>query len=303
MGVIGDSGGKDIGRLLVRAAERQHGVVAWWQLAARGVPRWTVDRELARGHLLPLRRGVFAVGHRVLTYRGRWMAAVLACGSEAVLSHHAAAALHQLRPRPQGAVDVTAPTIRSHPDIRAHVSAVPPEQRTRIDRIPATSLERTLLDYAEQATPRQLAAALEAAERRNLLDLRKLHRVIADSFGRRGLRPLRAALAEFDGDPAWTQSELEEAFLELLRATELPCPRTNVIIEGELVDCAWPEHRLIVEIDSYTYHRTRRSFEADRERDAKLQRRGWRVLRITDRRLHADPAGVIADIRAMLANQ
>jgi very-short-patch-repair endonuclease len=69
------------------------------------------------------------------------------------------------------------------------------------------------------------------------------------------------------------------------------------------VDCAWPEHRLIVEIDSYTYHRTRRSFEADRERDAKLQRRGWRVLRITDRRLHADPAGVIADIREMLANQ
>jgi very-short-patch-repair endonuclease len=284
-------------------ADRQEGMVAIWQLIPLGYTRQSVSRRVGWSEFVRVHTGVFFVGHGPITFRGHCMAAALACGADALVSHHAAAALWDLRPMPQAVIDVTAPTRRTHPGIRSHVSSVPAQQRTHIGAIPITTLERTCLDYAEQATPRQLVAALEAAERRQLLDLRRLHRVIDDSFGRRGLRPLRAALAEIDGDPGWTQSELEDRFRELLRATDLPRPRTNVIIEGELVDCAWPEHRLIVEIDSYRFHRTRRSFESDRERDAKLQKRGWRILRITDRRLLADPAGVIADIREMLANQ
>jgi very-short-patch-repair endonuclease len=298
--VVGDSGGQETERLLVRLAERQYGVVAWWQLAPRGVPRWVVDRELARGHLLPLHRGVFAVGHRVLTYRGRWMAATLACGADAVLSHHAAAALHDLRPVPQGAIDVTAPTRRRRAGIRTHESPVPAGQRTEIDRIPVTSLERTLLDYAEQATPRQLRNALDAAERRNVLDLRRLSRLIADSHGRRGLKPLTRAIAQLTDDPAWTQSPAEDLFLELIRHSGLPLPRSNVLIHNELVDFVWPEHKLIVEIDGFAFHKSHEAFENDRKRDRELQKRGWRVLRITYRSLHHDPAGVIEDIREML---
>ncbi|HEY2319071.1 MAG TPA: DUF559 domain-containing protein [Solirubrobacteraceae bacterium] len=281
-------------------AERQYGVVARRQLQERGMARWTVDKALARGYLLPLHRGVFAVGHRVLTYRGRWMAAVLACGPEAVISHHAAAALHDLRPLPQGAIDVTAPTHRRHEGIRTHISRIARDGRTEIDHIPVTSLERTYLDYAEQATPRQLSAALEAAERRDLLDLRRLRLVIDHSPGRRGLKPLGAALAQLTGDPAWTQSALEEQFLELIRHSEIPLPRANVLVHGVLVDFVWPQQKVIVEIDGFAFHATREAFENDRRRDAELQKRGWRVLRITYRRLHEEPGAVLADLGEML---
>ena len=238
--------------------------------------------------------------HGILTVRSRFMAGVLACGPEAVIPHHAAAALHDLRPLPKGTIDVTAPNSHRRTGIRCHVSSVPPQHRTRIDRIPVTSLERTYLDYAEQSTPRQLKAALEAGDRRDLLDLSTLQPVIDNSNGRRGTKPLRAAIAALTGDPQWTQSPLEDRFLELIRGTDLPPPRANILIEGHLVDFAWPEHRLIVELDGFAFHSDQEAFEDDRKRDTDLQKKGWRVLRITYRRLHSHPAGVIADVRHML---
>ncbi|MFL5861841.1 MAG: DUF559 domain-containing protein [Solirubrobacteraceae bacterium] len=281
-------------------AESQHGVVARWQLVQEGLQSWAVDKEIARRHLLPIHRGVFAVGHRRLSHNGHWMGAVLACGPDAVLSHHAAAALHDLRPRPQGKTDVSAPGKRQHTGVRCHVSSVPQPQRTEIDRIPVTSLERTYLDYAEQATPRQLDAALEAARRRDLLDLRKLNDLVNRSHGRRGVKPLRQALAKLTDDPPWTQSPLEEAFLALIHRTNLPRPRANVLVHGELVDFAWPRQKLIVELDGFAFHASRARFESDRKRDIELQKRGWRVLRITHRRLIEDPARVIADVTHLL---
>jgi very-short-patch-repair endonuclease len=286
----------------VAVAERQHGVVARWQLEESGVRRWTVNEELARGHLLPLHRGVFAVGHRVLTYRGRWMAAVLACGPEAVLSHHAAAALHDLRPVPRAVIDVSAPGKRRHAGVRCHVSTIDPLQRAEIDQIPVTSLERTCLDYAEQATPRQLRAALESAERQSLLDLRKLNHLLDHSPGRRGRKPLTRAMAALTDNPEWTQSPHEDRFLELIRSSDLPLPRANLLIQGELVDFVWREQKVIVEIDSFAFHSGRAAFENDRRRDAELQTLGWRVLRITDRRLYEQPWAVLADVRAMLTH-
>ena len=120
-----------------------------------------------------MHRGVYAVGHPRLTLRGRWMAAVLACGPDALLSHHAAAALHELRSAPGGPIDVTAPVRRRHPGIRTHTArrAVP---APLIDAIPVTSLERTLLDYAAVTTRRRLSAALDDAERSGRLNLDKL---------------------------------------------------------------------------------------------------------------------------------
>jgi very-short-patch-repair endonuclease len=107
-------------------------------------------------------------------------------------------------------------------------------------------------------------------------------------------------MAQLTDDPAWTQSPAEDLFLELIRASDLPRPQANVLIHNHLVDFAWPEHKLIVEIDGFALHKSHEAFENDRRRDRELQKRGWRVLRITYRCLHHDPAGVIGDIREML---
>jgi very-short-patch-repair endonuclease len=281
-------------------ADRQYGMVAMWQLMELGYSRQMVSRRLGWKEFVRVHAGVFFVGHGPITFTGNCMAAALACGPDAVLSHHAAAALHDLRPKPHTTIDVTAPKSHRRDGIRCHISPLPPQYRTLIDAIPVTTLERTYLDYAEQATPRQLAAALEAGRRRDILDFRKLRLVMSNSIGRRGVKPLRAAIAALADDPQWTQSPLEDLFLDLIRRADLSPPRANVLIEGHLVDFAWPEHHLIVELDGFAFHTDHEAFENDRRRDTELQKRGWRVLRITYRRLHNDPAGVIADVRYML---
>jgi hypothetical protein len=288
---------------LAALATRQHGVVARWQLEALGLRKGAVDRWVARAQLHLIHRGVYAVGHTRLTTRARWLAAVLACGPEAVLSHHAAAALWDLRPAPQARIDVTAPGKRDHIGVRCHVvRALAPSDRTMIDAIPVTTLHRTLLDYAEVSSPRQLAAALEAAQRRDLLDVRKLEALLARSPGRRGAKPLWAALPELHDEPPWTQSQTERRFLELIAQGGMPAPEANVLIVGELVDCVWRGQRLVVEVDSWEYHHTKRSFEADRRRDAKLQIAGWRVARVTDERVWREPRGVIDELARLLGD-
>ncbi len=290
-------------RRIAALAARQHGVVARWQLDALGLERGAVAQRLRSAQLHPIHRGVYAVGHTRLTTRARWLAAVLACGPEAVLSHHAAAALWDLRPAPQARIDVTAPGKRAHIGVRCHVvRSLLPQDRAAIDAIPVTTLHRTLLDYAEVSSPRQLAGALEAAQRRDLLDVRALDALLARSPGRRGTRPLRAALPALRDEPPWTQSQTECRFLELIAEGGIPAPRANVLIAGELVDCVWLGQRLVVEVDSWEYHRTKRSFEADRRRDAKLQIAGWRVARVTDERVWREPRGVIDELARLLGD-
>jgi very-short-patch-repair endonuclease len=286
---------------LAKLAAKQHGVVSLRQLKRQGYSRFAVARKVAAAELHPIHRGVYAVGHTRLTIKAHFMAAVLACGPDAVLSHHAAAALWDLRPNPQGPIDVTAPGKRTHRGVRCHVSTVPPEQCTIIDAIPVTTLSRTVLDYAETSSERQLRAALQAGQRRRILDARKLQAVMAASPGRRGSKPLRRALAELEDDPPWLQSKLERDFHELLRSGHVPLPRTNVLVDGELVDCVWPPEMLIVEVDSYGYHRGRRQFEDDRRRDAKLQTAGWRVIRVTEDRMSRGAAALLTEIRQLLA--
>lgn len=290
---------KDPARL-AQLIDGQHGVVAVWQMEECGFSRWAVQRSVAAQEFQRVHRGVVTPVGQQLRFSGHCMAAVLACGLDGLVSHHAAMAVYDLRPKPQAVIDVTAPGKRRHTGIRCHVSAVPAGERTRIDGIPVTTLERTFLDYAEQATPRQLRRALEEAERRQILDRRKLRAVMDDHPGRRGLRPLAHAITNLTDDPQWTQSPLEELFLELIRAANLPLPRSNILVHGELVDFAWPQQRLIVEIDSYAFHSNREAFESDRRRDAQLQKRGWRVLRFTDRRLHEEPEAVLAEVRGAL---
>jgi very-short-patch-repair endonuclease len=287
---------------LPQLAERQHGVVSWWQLERLGYPRWSVSRLVKLGLLHRLARGVYAVGHTRLTARGRWMAAVLACGPGAVLSHQAAAALWELRSVPSGRIDVTATGKHTVRGVRCHVARrLPRPDRMVIDGIPVTSLHRTLLDLTPRLSDQRLRSYLEAVQGRDLLDLRSLDALLARSAGRAGTRRLRDGAAALAEEPPWTQSKGERRLLELVRAAGLPEPACNVYVEDELVDFLWRPQRLVVEIDHYGTHGSRRSFEEDRRRDIRLQRAGFRVVRITYEQLRRNPAEVIGDITALLA--
>ncbi|MDQ6746450.1 MAG: type IV toxin-antitoxin system AbiEi family antitoxin domain-containing protein [Actinomycetota bacterium] len=290
--------------MLARLAARQHGVVGVRQLYALGYPRRTIAREVERGSLHRLHRGVYAVGHARLSSRGHWMAAVIACRSGAVLSHHAAAALWDLRHGSTRLIDVTAGghSPRQVRGVRFHaVRSLHPEDTAIRDGIPVTSVARTLLDLAEVLHPQRLRLALEAAERQGLLDAPALEAMLERNPGRHGIKPLRRALAAHNGSPPWTQSELERAFLVLIRQAGLPEPQCNVLVEGELVDCFWAQGPLVVELDGYAFHRTRRTFEADRRRDTKLQLAGIPVLRFTQPRVKHEPHQVLSVVSRMLS--
>ncbi|MGH2890731.1 MAG: hypothetical protein ACRDNJ_14005, partial [Solirubrobacteraceae bacterium] len=171
---------------LALLAATQHEVVATRQLLEIGYSARAIGRRVADRLLTPVHQGVYTTRHTLLAFPGHCMAAVLACGPEAVISHHAAAALHDLRPLPQAWIDATAPGRHRHRGVRCHVSDLPEADRTTIDGIPVTALDRTLLDYAAQANARQLRSAVEAAERQQKLNLLTLRPLLERSAGRRG---------------------------------------------------------------------------------------------------------------------
>jgi predicted transcriptional regulator of viral defense system len=198
--------GPDIGAqcrprdLVVAAiAGRQHGVVARSQLLAMGLGRGAISHRLAAGRLHRIHGGVYAVGHSVLTGRGRWTAAVLACGSDALLSHRSAAALWGIGFGASPRIDVTVArrSRRGRPGIAVHqVRGLTPDERDRRDGIPVTSVARTMLDIAEVLPARQLERAFEEADRLQLLDLRAISQLCERGCGHHGLRALRALLSK-----------------------------------------------------------------------------------------------------------
>jgi very-short-patch-repair endonuclease len=273
------------------------------QLYDLGYSRSGIARKVEARRLHRLHRSVYALGHKRLTAKGRWMAAVLACGPGAVLSYAEAAALHDLRQIPSGRINVTAPSRHNLPGIRTHyVRTVHPEDTTTVDAIPVTSLARTYLDLAETLDLARLIDALEAAQRQNKLDVGAIEAVIALNPGRHGIRPLATAIAELADDPPLLQSHLERAFRALIRDHGLPQPQYNVYVEGELVDAVWREHRLVVEVDGWNYHRTKRSFRNDRRRDRKLLRAHWRAARFTGDEVTREAGGVAAELSELLSD-
>lgn len=264
-------------------ATRQHGVIARRQLLAIGLGERVIKRRIARGHLHVLYRGVYAVGHRRLTTRGRYMAAVLACGRDAVLSHRCAADLWNLRVGgTRLEVSVAGARRRRSGSILVYQPRnLPPQDRTEIDGIPITSLARTLVDLAAVVDSRRLGRAFEEAERIGELDLRTVNDVLARSPNRKGTGNVRALLAE-RRPTTDTREGLERDFADIVREAGLPAPAYNVLVEGFLVDAAWMPQRLIVEIDSWAFHdKTRHNFENERARHTALQLKGWTVVRLT----------------------
>jgi len=228
------------------------------------------------------------------------MAAVLACGPGALASHRDAGAVWGVRAACSGAVNVIGKG-RSRRGIRVHrARQLHEEDRAVHDGIPVTSLARTLLDLAEVVSRRELERAVEHAERLRLFDLSAIERLLARSHGRRGQSVLQAVIDDWLPGAETTRSGLERRFLALCRDAGLPLPVVNAVVEGYEVDAFWPNKKLVVELDSRTYHHTPTAFEQDRIRDAALQLAGHRVLRITDRRLTREPVTTAEAVRLLL---
>jgi very-short-patch-repair endonuclease len=292
---------------IARVAEAQHNVISLTQLKALGISGAGVRKRAANGRLYRIHRGVYAVGHGRLTREGHWMAAVLAYGPSAMLSHRSAAALWGLRPDNRAKTDVSVPSrsARSRPGIDVHMTmTLTAADMTRRDGIPCTTLARTLLDLAEVVDRRSIERAIEQAEVLRLFDLRAVEDVLDRSNGRRGAAVLRAVLANL-AEPALTRSDVEERFLALCRATALPRPEVNaelVVDEGPaiVVDFLWRSQRLAIETDAYGTHGNRQAFERDRRRDQRLRLAGYDPVRFTRRQILSERNRVAATVYALL---
>jgi very-short-patch-repair endonuclease len=258
-----------------------------------------------RGWLRRIHRGVYAVGSDSLTDEGRWMAAILATGHGASLSHQSAAELWRLRRRRgRGKTDITiAPGSGRRPgrEIVVHrKSNLLEEECTLHRRLPVTTPARTLLDLATTVPRRQLERALDEADRLRLCTEDDVGRMIGAHRGQPGTGALRALLSEHRAGSTATRNDLEERFLALCRAHHLPQPAVNMPLLDYIVDFLWAEARLVVEVDGRQSHDTRRAFQADRDRDGRLAVAGFRVVRFTWRDLTRRPAVVADRVRRLL---
>jgi predicted transcriptional regulator of viral defense system len=293
-------------------ANSQHAVFEVGQLRDVGLTARAVQKRAAAGRLHRVYRGVYSlVPVGLLSREGHWMAAVLACGPGAVLSHRSAAALLGLRPTKRARIDVTVPrrSAREHPRIEVHRSTTLTAADTeRESNIPCTTVARTQLDLADVIGRRPLERAFDQAEALEVFDLRALEDQLARNPYRRGAHVVRSVLAEHYAGSTPTWSEFEERFLAFARTAGLPRPEVNywiVLDDGSpaiRADFAWPAQRVIVETDGRRTHGTRQAFERDRRNDLRLAAARWRPVRVTWRRLDEEPALVEASVRALLGS-
>jgi very-short-patch-repair endonuclease len=291
---------------LAEIASSQHGIVARSQVVNLGIAGNTVDRWLRSGRLHRLHPGVYAVGHTAITRRGWWMAAVLASGDGAVLSHRSATALWGIWGSGTGETHVTVPRkSRSQSTIRRHFSLLPPDEREVHDGIPVTSAARAILDLAADKGEAAAETALREAEYLGIYGPVSLPALLDRHPNHPGASPCRIALDHVRDDPGGRlRSDLEQRFVAFLDAHRIPRPRLNfwlTINEDRFqVDCLWPNARLIAELDGFQSHRSRRAFGTDRKRDRRLGTAGYRVIRITEAQLRDEPLPLAADLASLL---
>jgi hypothetical protein len=299
-----ESAPRPLDRSIAALARRQHGVVSTAQLAALGVSQRAVSHRVAAGRLYRLRQGVYAVGHTVLTPRGRWMAAVLAAGPGAALSHASAAALWELRRSAATGVDVSV-TGRAgrtkRRGLRVHrPRTLEQSEVTTQDGIPVTTPARTILDLAATLQPHRLERLLDQAEILELADYPALDAIARAHPGHRGAKRLRGTVARYEAGATLKRSDIERLFLRVCEDHGLPSPSVNHSPAGHEVDFLFAEHRLIVEADSWRFHKTRQAFERDRRRDAMHLQAGYRTVRVTDRQLERETDDVARTIASAL---
>jgi very-short-patch-repair endonuclease len=235
------------------------------------------------------------------------MAAVLASGSDAVLSHHSAAALWQIRSTSRSTIDVTTThKSRSWKGIQRHHKALPTDEVTVEEGIPVTTVPRTIFDLAAIEPLDVVENLLREAEHREHRDRLSLWDLVERYPGRRGIKKVRVALIRLKEEPPGRKrSKLEERFAPFLRRHRLPLPRFNdwIVLGSKRyqVDCHWPDRRQIVELDGWESHKTRSAFREDRARDRRLGAAGYSVTRLTWNQLDDEPGAVAADLRILLS--
>lgn len=295
---------------LAALATRQHGVISMAQLRSLGFAKSTVIEWVASGRLHQLHRGVYAVGHRRLSWYSHCWAAVLGAEANetddvvwpAVASHGSAAYLWGIYRYAPEKIDATAPIRRrAKRSFRVHFSSIlAAEDRGKRDGIPVTSVPRTLLDLAIRSRPEQLDRLLERAEELGLLDVAAIEALLDRAGGHRGRGRLRRALALYRPDPAFTRSRFEKRFRRLVRAARLPDPSMNFNVSGYELDAYWPELRFAVELDLFETHGSRAAFERDRLRQEELKLLGIEMIRATKPRLDHEPEAVIRNLALLL---
>ncbi len=295
-----------LGAVQALAAE-QHGVVARQQLLAIGLSAGGIDHWMRNGRLIVVRRGVYALGHGELRRQGQALAAVLAVGDDAVLSHRSAARQWGLRPWSGAFFELSIASGRGRKpqrELRVHRSVdLRPWEIGKDDGLPLTTPARTLLDLAAVVPAHQLRRAVERAEQLELYDHTAVLRVLAGHPGRRGSRALKRLLADLHehGTTTMSRSDLESLFLQLCLDHDLPRPQVNRYDNGRELDFRWPQRRLAVETNGFWVHRTRDAFESDHERRLALEAAGWRVISLTWRQVVDRPDAIAAHMRRVLA--
>jgi very-short-patch-repair endonuclease len=279
-------------------AARQHGAISSAQLLAVGLSHKAIARCLEEGFLVRWLWAVYAVGYVPQTSIARAMAATLACGPTAVVSHRSAAELWRIGPRWRGAIEVTCASKRAHPGIQVHRSKTLVDgASTLLRNVPITTVARTVVDLAEVLDDVPLARAVNEARVAHRMSQAQLAIAVADKRGALVARRLRPFL---DPGEAPTDSIFEDMFLVFCEHIGAPRPQTGQTIEGHRVDMVWRRERLIVELDGRAFHDNPRAFERDRERDAALTLAGWRVIRITWSRFTRARDAVAALLLALL---
>jgi very-short-patch-repair endonuclease len=297
------SGGPD--ELIGLIAAAQRGRVARRQLLMAEISSKMIRTRVLNGFLYPLHSGVYAVGHPGAVELGAETAALLAAGEQAMLSHDTAARLWNLRPRivDRAPIHLSVPVggCPRRPGICAHrTRTLLPRDLGVRDGLPVTSAARTLVDIAGTLTARERELALDEGLRNRIVTRAQVADVIARAGNRAGSKALKELL--HDGrNTTVTRSEAEEALLALVRNAGLPDPEVNAWLIGLMVDFLWRRERIVVEVDGYAFHGSRRRFEDDRARDAKLAAAGYHVIRITWLQMRHEPLAVIARLAQALA--
>lgn len=295
---------------LADLATSQDGIVEDAQLLALGLNRSAIQRRVQAGRLHRVHRGVYAVGHRAMSARARWRAAVLACGPGALLSHRCAAELWGLMRTSRALIEVTVPSDRARwvYGVQTYVARrLEPRDRDVCEGIACTSVPLTLLNVAAVESRRRLERAFDESEVQRLFDKIALEELLDRSRGVRGAGRLRSVLDEHAIGTTLTRSMLEELMLALCRTAGVPKPVLNEPVFGGsgrsyTVDFLWARQRVIVETDGGAYHSTQRAIERDRRKEADLVRAGYRVLRVTWSQIEHEPAAVVLMLVAALSD-
>jgi very-short-patch-repair endonuclease len=286
-------------------AGRQHGVVARRQLLDFGMGAKAIEVRLDRGRLHRLHHGVYKVGYRGISRRGRWLAGVLAAGSGACLSHRSAARLWRLLPVGDEWPEVVVPAGRRsrRPGLIVRESSLAADEREVVDGIPVTGAFRTIFDLAVVLEGRELERAWHEALVRELTAKVSLPMLLERYPGHRGNGMLRGLLGS-EAPVGITRNDFEEAFLALVDLHSIRRPRMNapLALRGRFfeIDSLWERERVAVELDSRSVHGTPQHFESDRLRDRILIAEGWKTMRVTWRALQYEAEEIVADLRAAL---